>query len=87
MRLLTPVWIIIAGVWIAHASGFISQLGNVFQGVDQAIGTVTDIRKLTHVTPVLPNQARVANKHVIKPRQNAKRPFNHGFDFSTRASN
>ena len=46
MRLRVVWWIPIAGVWIAHASGFFQQVGPIFENLDKVIGTVTDVRKL-----------------------------------------
>jgi hypothetical protein len=58
MRLRVVWWIPIAGVWIAHASGFLQQVGPIFESLDKVIGTVTDMRKLAKVAPAAPMQAR-----------------------------
>ena len=54
MKLRVVWWIPIAGVWIAHASGFLQQVGPIFDSVDKIIGTVTDLRKLQKTVTIKP---------------------------------
>ena len=44
MRVLSPAWIIVAGVWVAHASGVIAQVGSIIVAIDKTVGIAVDLR-------------------------------------------
>ena len=70
MRLLSPAWIIIAGVALAHASGALQIIGTGIQCIDQTIGGVIDLRRnlplLFPPKPVTPKKVASVPNHSKK---------------------
>jgi hypothetical protein len=45
MKLYNPVWIVLGGVWLAHATGILSTTAGILVGVDQSVNAAIDMKK------------------------------------------